>query len=111
MAVEDAATLAAALKMLRTKDDLPKAIAFCENARTRRVAKVHKASFANGLILHVPDGVVQEARDQSMRQGVAGENIIETANQWADPVLTQWAYGYDVVKEIEGLAGLKLSRK
>lgn len=111
MAVEDAAGLAAALKMLRSKYDLPKAIALWKNARSARVAKVHEASFANGLILHLPDGSVQEARDQSMRQEVVGESITETANQWADPVLTHWAYGHDVVKEIEALVEQELSRR
>jgi salicylate hydroxylase len=103
MAVEDAAAMAAALKYVHAIEDLPDAIALWTNARVPRVKRVHEASFANGLILHLPDGPVQRARDEAMRAEVEGKPFTESANQWADPVLTEWAYRHDPVAEVEWL--------
>jgi salicylate hydroxylase len=103
MAVEDAAAMAATLKHVHSIEELSSAISIWTNTRMPRVERVHEASFANGLILHLSDGPVQRARDEAMNAEVEGKPFTETPNQWADPVLTEWAYRHDPVAEIEGL--------
>ena len=100
MAVEDAAALAASLKHVTSIENLPDAISMWVKARGPRVGGVHQASFANGLIIHLPDGPVQRARDEAMRAEVDGKPFAESANHWADPVTTEWAYRYDPVATI-----------
>ncbi|KAL5335593.1 hypothetical protein BJX70DRAFT_390532 [Aspergillus crustosus] len=104
MAVEDAAALAAALTHLRSKGNLANIISRWTAIRKPRVTRVHHASFGHGLILHLPDGPVQKARDEALRgelaQTAVGHletglpDITESPNQWSDPTLTQWVYSY-----------------
>ncbi len=103
MAVEDAAAMATTLKYVKSKEDLLPAINMWVEGRTHRVRRVHEASFANGLILHLPDGPVQRARDEAMRAEVGGDPFVESADQWADPILTEWAYGHDPVLDMDQL--------
>ncbi|EXJ56370.1 uncharacterized protein A1O5_12637 [Cladophialophora psammophila CBS 110553] len=103
MAVEDAAALAATLKHVKSKEDLPAAMSKWEESRKPRVKKVHAASYGHGLILHLPDGPVQRARDEAMKAELEGAEVKESPNQWSDPVLTEWAYGHDPEAEIDQL--------
>jgi salicylate hydroxylase len=103
MAVEDAAAIAATLRHVQSMEEICSAISLWIEARMPRVTKVHEASFANGLILHLSDGPVQRARDEAMKAEVEGKPFSESPNQWADPVLTEWAYRYDAVAEIDRL--------
>ncbi|KAH8810823.1 hypothetical protein F5884DRAFT_875731 [Xylogone sp. PMI_703] len=104
MAVEDAAALAASLKHVKDSErDLPNAISKWIEARKPRVQLAHAASYGHGLMLHIPDGPVQQARDDAMRPEVEGLPVKESPNQWTDPTLTQWAYGHDPVAEVERL--------
>ncbi|OQV03365.1 FAD binding domain-containing protein [Cladophialophora immunda] len=103
MAVEDAAALAATLKHVKATEDLPSAISKWEETRKPRVKRVHEASYAHGLILHLPDGPVQEARDEAMKAELQDAEVKESPNQWSDPVLTEWAYGHDPEAEIDRL--------
>lgn len=100
MAVEDACALAASLKHLKTPADLPEAINKWVSVRKTRNRMVHDASFAHGLMLHIPDGPVQRARDEAMRPDVEGTPTSESPNQWSDPTVSQWAYSYDAEAEI-----------
>lgn len=83
MAVKDAAAMAAALRHVKSIDELPKAISVFVNARMPRVKMVHEASFANGLIIHLPDGPVQQARDEAMEAEVEGRMFSQSPDQWA----------------------------
>ncbi|OAL36219.1 hypothetical protein AYO20_04377 [Fonsecaea nubica] len=103
MAVEDAAALAATLKHVGSIEGLPVAISRWEEARKPRVKRVYEASFGHGLILHLPDGPVQRARDEAMKAELQQAEIKESPNQWSDPVLTEWAYGHDPEAEIDRL--------
>ncbi|KAH8800206.1 hypothetical protein F5884DRAFT_824959 [Xylogone sp. PMI_703] len=104
MAVEDAAALVASLKHVKNPDrDLSSAIFKWIKARKPRVKLVHSASYGHGLILHIPDGPVQQARDEALRAEVEGTPVKESPNQWSDPVLTEWAYSHDPVAEVEKL--------
>ena len=103
MAVEDACALAATFRHLQNPTELPTAIENWVAAREHRTRMVHEASLGHGLILHINDGPVQRARDEAMKQDIDGNNIIESPNQWCDPAVTQWAYGYDPEEEIHRL--------
>ena len=103
MAVEDAAAMAATLEHVHSVKEIPEAISIWIQARMPRVKRVHQASFANGLILHLPDGPVQRARDEAMKPEVEGKPFTESADPWTDPVLTEWAYRHNPVVEIEWL--------
>jgi salicylate hydroxylase len=105
MAVEDAAAMAATLTHLRSKDDLKTAVSKWVEARKPRVKQIHEASYGHGLILHLPDGPVQEARDQALRPEVEGKAVMESPNQWSDPVMSHFAYSHDPVAEIERIWG------
>lgn len=103
MAVEDAAALATTLEHVHSIEQLPPALDIWVKARLPRVKAMHEASFANGLVLHLPDGPVQTARDDAMHVEIENSEYRESANQWSDPVFSEWAYRHDPVAEIERL--------
>jgi salicylate hydroxylase len=100
MAVEDGAALAEALAFVATPAQLPRALEVWQKVRVQRSSQMQQASAINGLLWHFGDGPEQEARDESMRAEVVGEEIVESANQWSDPIAADWAYGYDACEEI-----------
>ena len=95
MAIEDAAALAEALSMIRSKTELPKALEIFQNVRVKRANQMQEASLINGKLWHFADGLEQEARDAAMRPEVEGLHFDESPNQWTDPVTQAWCYGYD----------------
>lgn len=101
MAVEDACALAASLRHMKTSADFPKAISKWVQVRKPRTQMVHDASYAHGLMLHLPDGPVQQARDEALRPEVEGLHVDESPDQWTDPTVTEWAYGYNPEDEID----------
>lgn len=103
MAVEDAAALAATLAHVRSKSDLNAAVARWVEARQPRVRQIHATSFGHGLILHLPDGSVQRARDEALRPELDADAVEESPDQWNDPVVSHAAYTYDAIAEIERL--------
>lgn len=54
--------------------------------------RAHKA----GETYQLPDGPIQELRDQQLREGELVEGF---PNPFADPVLAHWLYDYDVEAE------------
>jgi salicylate hydroxylase len=103
MAVKDAAAMAETLDHISSPEDIPHALEIWEKARRPRLQAVHEASFANGLILHLPDGAVQRARDEAIRHEIESTEHVESSNQWSDPLLTGWIYRYDAVVEVARL--------
>ena len=102
MAIEDSYALAASLRHIQHSIELSLAIENWVIVRKHRTKIVHEASFGHGLILHIDDGPVQKARDEAMKHDIDG-NHTESPNQWSDPTITQWAYGYDSEIEIHRL--------
>ncbi|KAL2835281.1 hypothetical protein BDW59DRAFT_156097 [Aspergillus cavernicola] len=94
MAVEDAAAMAAALNRLGSRGELGDVISKWTAVRKRRVTQVHQASFGHGLILHLPDGPVQRARDEALKAELGEGAITESPNQWNDPTVREWVYAY-----------------
>ncbi|KAL3479834.1 hypothetical protein BJX99DRAFT_255270 [Aspergillus californicus] len=94
MAVEDAAALAAALNKLGSREDLADVVSKWTVVRKRRTTQVHQASLGHGVILHLPDGPVQRARDEALKGELGAGGITESPNQWSDPTVTEWLYSY-----------------
>jgi salicylate hydroxylase len=103
MAVEDACALAASLSHMKQQEDLTTAIRNWVAVRKPRAKMVHAASYGHGLMLHIEDGSLQNARDEAMKPDIEGINVTESPNQWNDPITTQWAYSYDPDREIHSL--------
>ncbi|KAM0205010.1 hypothetical protein ACHAQI_009558 [Fusarium lateritium] len=103
MAVEDGASLAAAISKISHKDQLTTALRVFERERMSRSYGMQSASLVNGRLWHYPDGPLQQARDDGMRAEVEGKPFVESTNQWSDPVTQIWAYGYDAEDAIEEL--------
>jgi salicylate hydroxylase len=100
MAVEDGAALAEALSDVTVIEDLKSALKKFENVRLQRASQMQQASLINGMLLHFPDGPIQEARDAAMRPEVEGHQFDQSPNQWSDPTTQTWAYGYNAVDEM-----------
>jgi salicylate hydroxylase len=100
MAVEDGAALAEALSDVTVIEDFKSALKKFENVRLQRASQMQQASLINGMLLHFPDGPIQEARDAAMRPEVEGHQFDQSPNQWSDPTTQTWAYGYNAVDEM-----------
>ncbi|KAF2007197.1 FAD/NAD(P)-binding domain-containing protein [Amniculicola lignicola CBS 123094] len=100
MAVEDGAALAEVLSLVESKSQVHDALKVFQNVRLIRTGQMQEASLVNGKLWHFPDGPEQRARDAAMRAEVEGKVVIESANQWSDPMTQQWAYGYDAEEVI-----------
>ena len=100
MAVEDGAALAETLSFVSETSQLPHALEVWQKVRVQRSSQMQQASAINGVLWHFGDGPEQKARDESMRAEVARESIVESANQWSDPMTADWAYGYDACDAI-----------
>ena len=100
MAVEDGAALAEALTYATSSSDLARVLKVFETVRSKRCSQMQQASLVNGVLIHFPDGPLQQARDAAMRAEVEGRPFTESPNQWSDPATANWAYGYNAVDEI-----------
>lgn len=101
MAVEDASALAATLRHIETHADLPMAIKKWVDVRRPRNMFVREASIGHGVIFHLPDGLLQQARDKAMAAEINGTDFAESPDQWSDPTITRIAYSYNAEDEIE----------
>jgi salicylate hydroxylase len=101
MAVEDGAALATILNKISSNDEMVLALKSWEKERMKRSGDMQNASVINAMILGLPDGPKQRARDASMADEVAGEHFTHSANQWSDPATQWWAYGYDAEDSME----------
>ena len=95
MAIEDAASLAEAISMIKSKSELQIALNVFQAVRVKRANQMQEASLINGKLWHFADGPEQEARDRAMRPEVEGRPFAESPNQWSDPVTQDWCYNYD----------------
>ncbi|KAF2258075.1 2-polyprenyl-6-methoxyphenol hydroxylase [Lojkania enalia] len=100
MAVEDGAALAEVLSLITSHNQLQFALGVFERVRILRTGQMQEASLVNGKLWHFADGPEQRARDVAMKAEVEGRPVIESPNQWSDPVTQRWAYGYDAEKEV-----------
>ncbi|KAH3906954.1 hypothetical protein HBH56_194150 [Parastagonospora nodorum] len=101
MAVEDGAALAITLNQVSSRDEIAPALKVFEKERMKRTSDMCNASNVNGMILGLPDGPEQRARDASMAPEVRGEHYTHSANLWSDPVTQWWEYGYEAEESME----------
>ncbi|KAJ7796263.1 hypothetical protein B0H14DRAFT_28383 [Mycena olivaceomarginata] len=111
MAVEDAAVLGSLLSRLSQHSQLDTLLRAYQNIRYSRTRETQLAAFANHHIFHLEDGPAQQARDDSMRLGMAAELARESgedvgdadgnANVWADRKKSQRQFSYDAEAEAE----------
>lgn len=100
MAVEDGAALAKVLSLIQSRSQIPKALKVFEQVRILRTGQMQEASLVNGKLWHFADGPEQRARDDAMKGDVDGDEVVESPNQWSDPLTASWTYGYDAEVEI-----------
>jgi salicylate hydroxylase len=82
-----------------------------QSIRYSRTRETQLAAFTNHHIFHLEDGPAQQARDDSMRLGMAAELARESgedvgdadgnANVWADRKKSQRQFSYDAEAEAE----------
>ncbi|KAI1621082.1 salicylate hydroxylase [Exophiala viscosa] len=100
--MEDGAYLARTLaKVVEGKINLAQAIEIYEKGRMPKVYFKQQVSFLNGAIWHLPDGLLQEARDKAMSAELQGEKFMRSPNLYGDPETTMSVYGYDAEEDAE----------
>jgi len=99
ISVEDGGVLGGLLGKIRSKSDVPRVLAIYEQLRRPRTSAVVLGSTKQRHIFHMHDGPEQEERDRIMlSQHPPGPGH---PNQWADPVMQEFLFGYDADEEVE----------
>jgi salicylate hydroxylase len=74
MALEDGATLGCLLGKIESKSQIPKVVRIYEELRTERVTKVREETFRHQEEFHLPDGQLQQSRDQLLARSFKPEH-------------------------------------
>jgi salicylate hydroxylase len=99
ISVEDGGVLGGLLGKIRSKNDVPRVLALYEQLRRPRTSAVVLGSTKQRHIFHLPDGPEQEERDRIMLSQHPSKPC--HPNQWADPVMQEFLFGYDADEEVE----------
>lgn len=95
-AIEDGACLSTVLDSCSSVADIPEAAKEYERRRKNRAEAVQEGAHKNAQVWNLPDGQKQEARDEEMRNAFRRRDSgIENPNQWSDPTLQTWLFGWD----------------
>ena len=99
ISVEDGGVLGGLLGKIRSKNDLPRVLALYEQLRRPRTSRIVIGSTKQQDIFHMRDGAAQKERDRVMLT----QNPPQPGhpNQWADPVMQGFLFGYDADVEVE----------
>jgi len=99
ISVEDGAVLGGLLGKICSKNDVPRVLALYEELRRPRTSAVVLGSRKQRDIFHLHDGPEQEERDRVL----LGQHPPQSGypNQWADPVMQEFLFGYDGDVEVE----------
>jgi len=99
ISVEDGGVLGGLLGKIRSKNDISRVLALYEQLRRPRTSAVVLGSTKQRNIFHMHDGPEQEERDRVMLT----QNPPKPGhpNQWADPVMQEFLFGYDADEEVE----------
>lgn len=99
ISVEDGGVLGGLLGKIRGKEDIPRVLALYEQLRRPRCSAVVLGSTKQRDIFHLHDSPKQQERDRIMLT----QNPPEPGhpNQWADPVMQEFLFGYDADEEVE----------
>ncbi|KAJ6618774.1 FAD/NAD(P)-binding domain-containing protein [Mycena sp. CBHHK59/15] len=112
MAIEDAAILGVLFSHITSRKQIPHLLHAYQSLRYPRTTDTQLASRTNQKIFHLPDGAEQEARDESMRQGMEdslreelgeapSDCSVGNANVWADKTKNRIQFLYDAEEEAE----------
>ena len=93
-AVEDAAALGILLSAVSSRYEIPKALQAYEKSRKHRAETVQQSGSENRIILHLPDGPEQIARDKQFRAAANGSN----PDKWVDLETQKVLWGWDAEK-------------
>ena len=99
ISVEDGGVLGGLLGKIRSKNDIPRVLALYEQLRRPRTSAVVLGSNKQRHIFHLHDGPEQEERDRTMLNQHPPEP--GHPNQWADPAMQEFLFGYDADIEVE----------
>lgn len=99
ISVEDGGVLGGLLSKIRSKKDVPRVLALYEQMRRPRTSAVVLASTKQRSIFHMHDGPEQQNRDRIMSTQYPPQP--GHPNQWADPVMQEFLFGYDADDEVE----------
>jgi salicylate hydroxylase len=99
ISVEDGAVLGGLLGKIRSKNDVPRVLALYEQLRRPRTSAVVLGSTKQQSIFHLHDGPEQEERDRIMLSQHPPQR--GHPNQWADPVMQEFLFGYDADEEVD----------
>ncbi|KAI0198442.1 hypothetical protein F4808DRAFT_258411 [Astrocystis sublimbata] len=102
-AIEDGAVLGLLLGSIRSRTDLPKALALYQKLRKARGDAIVQETFKQRDAFHMQNGPEQEARDslflsQLGKELESGERF---PSRWTCPQVQPWLFGYDAYKEVE----------
>ena len=82
---------------------LPEAISVYEKGRMPKADLKQQISYLDGVIYHLPDGPLQEARDRAMSIELTKPDIlVRTPNLYGDPQTWINVYGYDAEEHANG---------
>ena len=73
-------------------------LAIYESLRKRRTTRIVNTATHGRHVLHLPDGPLQRERDRQLREETPFDGF---PHPWADPMLQDYLFGYDVSKEVE----------
>ena len=96
-AIEDAATLGVLMKGVTKRSQVPGILDKFQEIRKPRTGYVRMRSRKMREINGMPDGPHQQERDRRMRDGTPCDGF---PIPWADPVLQDFLFGYDVTEEV-----------
>ena len=98
MAVEDAEALTECLALQRESNaTLAQAMIVFETVRKKRAEAVTDGSLHAGNVLQLPNGLDQELRDRSLKDGGLSIDVVDgTTFGIADQRIRDWCYGYNV---------------
>jgi len=99
ISVEDGGVLGGLLAKIRSRNDVPRVLALYEQLRRPRTSAVVLGSTKQRHIFHMHDGPEQEERDRIMLNQHPPEP--GHPNQWADPVMQEFLFGYDADVEVD----------
>ncbi|KAJ7084808.1 hypothetical protein B0H15DRAFT_783585 [Mycena belliarum] len=99
LAIEDAAVLGNLFSNIHSSSEIPKLLCIYEALRLPRCSDSQTAARMSGMTLHAPDGPMQQARDNLLRQTMQPSG--ETSKQVHEKILNQVQYGYDADKHVE----------
>ena len=101
MAVEDSAALAECLSFTELGVmQIHEALSVFEANRMRRTNAVRQASLDAAMVLHLPDGPEQVARDVALKSKGSGRMTGKNLIGLMDLKTQMWCYGFDAAEDM-----------